>query len=167
MSPFDIKSEAEWGDILAKFSAEVKMTACLTDATGAQLFCVGDRYPLCGGIRDDKEALTFICAKTNSTMLAEIKTSLKPQVDLCEAGLVRVVAPVIKDNELVGQVTACGLASDSDEPDTFLVSKQLGISEEKALELAKSTPLGCEETAKELVTKLFHELSGNGNGSGK
>ncbi len=158
MTPLDIKTEEEWKEIVSRFADDVGMTACLTDESGGQLFCCGDRFPLCATVREDKEALTFICAQTNTAMLAVVKKRLQPEVDLCEAGLLRVVVPLVRDDTLIGQITACGLAPDDDEPDSFLVSKQLGISEEKVEELAKSTPEGSEEKLEQMGARLFDEL---------
>ena len=158
MTPLDIKTEQEWQEILSRFSADVGMTACLTDDAGGQLFCSGDRYPLCASVREDKEALTFICAQTNTAMLAVVKKRLKPEVDLCEAGLLRLVVPLVRDETLIGQITACGLAPDDDEPDSFLVSKQLGISEEEVAKLAESTPEGSEKDLEHIGARLFDEL---------
>jgi ligand-binding sensor protein len=158
MTPLDLKSEDEWKEILDRFSTEVNMTACLTDDVGKQLFCSGDRFPLCASVRDDKDALTFICAQTNTAMLAVVKKRLQPEVDCCEAGLLRLVVPIVQNNELIGQVTACGLATEDDETDTFLVAKQLGIPEAEVAELAKSTPAGSEEKLKQSGARLFEEL---------
>lgn len=158
MTPLDVKSKDEWTEILNRFSAQVNMTACLTDESGSQLFCSGERYPLCSSVREHKDALTFICAQTNTAMLAVVKKRLQPEVDLCEAGLVRLVVPIVRNNELIGQVTACGLAAEDDELDTLLVSKQLGMPEAEVADLAKSTPVGSEEELKQMGARLFDEL---------
>jgi ligand-binding sensor protein len=114
---------------------------------------------LCAAVRENEKALTFICSQTNTAMLAVIRKTLRPAVDLCEAGLIRVVVPIVKDGSLIGQVTACGLASDEEETNSFLVSKELGISEEEATELAQTTPLGSEEELQEICARLFDELT--------
>lgn len=159
MTPLDLKTKEEWQEILDRFATETKMTAALTDNTGKQLISMEGRYPLCAAVRQNEKALTFICSQTNTAMLAVVAKTLRPEFDLCEAGLIRVVVPIVKDGSLVGQVTACGLASDEEEPNSFLVSKELGISEEKAIELAQSTPLGSEEELQEKCARLSDELT--------
>jgi ligand-binding sensor protein len=158
MTPLDLKTKEEWEKILDRFSGDTKMTACLTDKTGKQLLCVSDRYPLCAAVRENKEALTFICSQTNTAMLAVVGKTHQPEVDVCEAGLIRVVVPIFQDGALVGQVTACGLASDDEELNSFLVGKELGIPEEKVLDLAQATPLGSEEELEQVCARLFDEL---------
>jgi ligand-binding sensor protein len=155
----DLKSKEEWEEILSGFSSETKMTSCLNDEAGNHIFCVSDRYPLCSTIRTNQDALTFICAQTNTAMTAVVSKTRKPEVDFCEAGLIRVVVPVVRDGAMVGQITACGLSSDDEELNAFLVSKEVGIPEDKVLELAEATPAGSEDELQELCSKLFDEVN--------
>lgn len=159
MTPLDLKSKEEWEKILDRLAQDSNMTACLMDDKGAMLFCRTERYKLCAAIRGDSEATTFICSRTNAAMLAVVEKTLRPLVDFCEAGLLRMVIPVLYQGAMVGQLTACGLSSEEDELDSFLVARQLGVPEEKVLELAKSTPAGSQEDLQELAERLFEELN--------
>lgn len=161
MTPYDLKSKGDWDDLLERFARQVQMTACLTDGDGVVLQCQLDRYPLCAAVRDNEQATTFVCSQCSAAMLAIVQRTGKPYVDFCDIGLLRVVVPLVRDGELLGQVTACGLAvADEDEElDVFLVSKQLGITEEAVLELAKSTPSGTEERVEPLAQQLFEQLN--------
>jgi ligand-binding sensor protein len=155
----DLKEKVEWKSILDRFSHDTDMTACLIDESGNMLLCSKDRYPLCKAIRDNQEATTFICSQTNSAMLAVVKRTLRPEVDACEAGLLRVVVPIVRDGVVVGQIAACGVASRNEELESFVVARQLGVSEEQVTDLARSSPFGSEEELLRLGTRLFEELS--------
>jgi ligand-binding sensor protein len=159
MTPYDLKTEEAWNEVLRRFAGQIEMTACLTDDAGKNLLCHGDRFPLCAAVRDKKEALTFICSQTNTAMLAVVKKTLAPEIDRCEAGLIRLVVPLVRDARLVGQVVACGLAARDEELDPFLIARQLGIPEERVSELARSTPFSSDEELQPLVDRLFHELN--------
>jgi ligand-binding sensor protein len=159
MTPFDLKPKEEWEQILARFAGQIEMTACLTDETGTQPLCHGERYPLCTAVKDNPQATTFICSQTNTAMLAVVKKTLAPEIDLCEAGLIRVVVPVVREGRLVGQIFACGLAPTDEELDPFLVARQLGVPEDRVGELARSTPARSEEEIRPLVDSLFNELN--------
>ena len=112
MTPMEIKSEKEWEQIVGRFADQVKMTVCLTDDGGADpRFCQPERYPLCAAIRANPEATTFICSKVNEAMLAITKKTLRPAIDMCDAGMFRVVVPIVRDGKMLGQVVACGVAS--------------------------------------------------------
>ena len=159
MTPMDLKAKEEWETILERVALDLNMTACLTDDTGVPFFCRVDRYPLCSAIRANPEATTFICSAISSAMLAVVKRTLGPEVDMCDAGLLRVVVPIVRDSVLVGLVTACGLASKDEELNTFLVAKQLGVTEERVQELARSTPFGWEDELQRLGEQLCGELN--------
>jgi len=157
----ELRSESEWEEIVARFGETISMTACLIDAGGANpRFCHPERSALCAAIRDNDEAATFICSRVNVAMLAVARKTLRPLVEMCDAGLLRVVVPVVDDGEQVGQVVACGLASadEDEEIEAFLVSRQLGISEEEVLELARSTPSATEEELLQHAAELFARL---------
>ncbi len=158
MNPLELRPKDQWEKILKRFARDTKMTACLTDDTGAQLLCAGDRYPLCAAVREKAGALMSICSQVNTAMLAVIKRSLEPELDFCDAGLIRVVVPIVKDGQLIGQITACGLASEHEELDSFLLSKEVGITEDEALELVKAAPFGSDEELEKLCARLFEEL---------
>jgi len=161
MTPMDLKTKEEWEMILERVARDLNMTACLTDDTGVPFFCRLDRYPVCSAIRANPEATTFICSAINSAMLAVVKKTLQPEVDMCDVGLLRVVVPIVRDGILVGLVTACGLASKDEELNTFLVAKQLGVSEERVQELARPTPFGSGDEVERLGERLFDELNPN------
>lgn len=159
MTPLDVKSRGEWETILDRFSSDSNMTSCLTDEAGKQIMCRFDRYPLCAGIRENEKSLTFICSQTNTAMLAVVSKTRQPEIDFCEAGMIRVVVPIIRNGDMIGMVTACGLASRDEAINTFLISRELGVSEEQVINMAKTTPFGSEKDVKEAAHALFRQLN--------
>lgn len=158
MDLFTVKSEAEWEELLGELAHETGMAASLTDTEGNILKTSGERYPLCHTIRDNKEALTFICSQTNRAMLARVQQTQRPLVDLCEAGLLRMVVPILRGGELVGQLTACGLVADRDDVEPFLLAKQLDVTEEQATGLLAQTPLGTEGDAQAVAERFVERV---------
>lgn len=162
MTPMDVKTEDEWKQIIEQFAGQVAMTTCLADDAGAHpSLCHPDRYPLCAAIREDAEAATFICGKANVAMLAVARKTLRPVVDMCDAGLFRIVVPIVREGALAGLMVACGVASDDvdEELDAFLVSRQLGIPETEVEELARATPAASEEELRRQAESLFERLN--------
>lgn len=155
----DMKSMWEWKSILDRLSKDMRMTACLIDDAGKPLHCSMDRYPLCAKVRGNEEASAYICSQTNAAMLAVVKKTLRPEIDACEVGLLRVVVPILRDDEVVGQIAACGVASRDDGVDTFVTAKLLSITEEEVEELALSTPFGLQEELLRLAEELFEEIN--------
>jgi ligand-binding sensor protein len=154
----DLKTEEEWQELLDALSCSTKMAACLTDREGNIIQSRGDRNPLCAQIRKNKESLTFICSQTNRSMLAEVLQTGEPVVDLGEAGLCRMVVPIIVEGEMIGMVTACGAALAGEEIEEFLIAQQIGISEGEVVKLAKSAPTCKEEDIGEVARCLFEEI---------
>jgi hypothetical protein len=69
------------------------------------------------------------------------------------------VVPVIAKDEMIGMVTACGAALEGEEIDEFLIAKQIGLSEDKVVQLAQSTPTCKEEDIGEVANRLFKEVN--------
>jgi ligand-binding sensor protein len=155
----EMQDNIELKKILEDFAREVQMTTCMTDETGADPKCCFDRYPLCAAIRKNQTAATFICSQTNTAMLAVVRKTRKPEIDICEAGMIRLVVPVLQNGELKGQVFACGLAAEDEELNSFLIAKQLNLTEQEVLELAKSIPFGSIEKLRQPVDRLFRILN--------
>jgi len=159
MTVLELRTMEEWDRILVKFAEEVRMTTCLSDDTGSNPRCCFERYPLCAAIRKNQAATTFICSMSNTAMLAVVRKTGRPEIDLCESGLIRLVVPIFKDGGLIGQVFACGLASVDEELNSFVIARQVGMSEQEVLDLAKSTPSGSAEQLRLPVDRLFRRLN--------
>ncbi len=159
-NPLGLMSKKEWIELLDRIAIETKMSVILTDDKGYHiLHAHGERCPLCLKIREQKEALTYICSQCNTAMLAEARQALRPVIDYCDAGLSRMVVPVVRDSVLVGQVTACGGSPEEEEIDLFLIAKQVGISEQEVETLAASTPVVYEDKIEEIASRTFTELN--------
>lgn len=161
MNLLDLKSQGEWEGTLVRVAEETKMAATLTDDRGNLILEEqGKRYPLCIKIREKDASRTFICSQTSAAMLEEAKRSLKPVIDECEAGLVRMVVPICRDGVLIGQVTACGLvAKEGVEIDPFLIAKQVGVSEGEVEDWATLTPAVSKADIQRIAARLHVELN--------
>jgi len=159
MTVMKLRSSEEWDCILTDFARRVGMPACLTDDKGNNPRCLLERYPLCAAIRANPVAATFICSQTNTAMMAVAGRTGRPLIDLCEAGLIRLVVPIMWAGRLAGQIFACGLASEEEELCSFLIARNLGIAEPEVLELAKSTPPGSIAELTAAADELFEMLN--------
>ena len=160
MNVLELESKEHWEEVLHRVARETKMTVTLTDEKGNHiLHTQGTRCPLCAKIRKSEESLTFICSQCNTVMLEEAKRVLRPIVDYCDAGLSRMVVPIVRDGRLIGQLTACGGAPEAEEMDLFLIAKQVGITETEVEALAASTPVVSEDEVRTIASKTFAELN--------
>lgn len=152
--------EERWAALLDRIAKVTGVTVSLTDVQGGISMSRGGRPPVCERIRSRPEALTFVCAQTNRAMLAEIQQTGKPAVDLCEAGLLRMAVPVMREGKLVGQVTACGNLADREDVDPFFVAQQTGLSEEEAQQIVAKMPASTQESYETLAAEIFAEANG-------
>lgn len=91
--------------------------------------------PLCLAIREQKSAATGICAVINQALGHEVRETKAPAITDCDAGMLVVCVPVFVDGELVGMVGGCGGFADDNEPESFLIEKMAGLSEERIEEI--------------------------------
>jgi len=159
MEPYDLKTEKEWKEILATLSFKTKMTASLTDRKGNIIQSKGEYCPLCATIRGNKESLAFICSQTSQSMLAEVMETGKPIVDIGEAGLYRMVVPIMVRREIIGTVSVCGCAVEGEEIDEFYIAKQTGLSENEVLQLASFTPTCKQKDVKVIADQLLQTIN--------
>jgi len=159
MELMDVMPQGEWEELVDGFAREVGMTACLADREGNPMFCRADRFPLCAAVRVHEQAKRSICSQTNAAMLAVVKQTLLPEVDLCEAGMLRAVVPVVRDSAPIGHVMTCGLACEDEELSELLLTRELGISKEQVRALAQETPVGSEDELGERAAALYGRLN--------
>jgi len=160
MNVLELKSKEEWESLLNELARETRMTVTLTDERGGHILSTeGTRCDLCARIREKPEALTFICSQCNTAMLEEAREVQGPLVDFCDAGLVRMVVPIIRDGRLIGQVTACGGVAKGEEVDSFLVARQVGIPEEEVEALAGTLPVVSVVAIQKMARRSFDRLN--------
>ncbi len=160
MKLFERMSKEEWNEILQRVAEDTRMTVGLTDENGnLVLQTQGERCALCTKIRERKESLTFICSQCNTAMLEEAKQALKPVLDSCDAGLTRMVVPILNEGVLIGQLTACGGAPEKEEIDLFLIARQVGTTEDEVAVLATRIPVVSTDEIETIANRTFAEVN--------
>ncbi|MBW1710391.1 MAG: PocR ligand-binding domain-containing protein [Deltaproteobacteria bacterium] len=92
-------------------------------------------------------------------MLKEVKTSGKSLIDFCELGLLRFVVPIFSEGEMIGAFTGCGTWHPEESIDSFFVSKQLEIEENKAEDLIETVARADPEKVKQVVEKTMEWIN--------
>ena len=154
------KSEEDWGKLLDHLAQRTGVGAARTDAEGNIVQSSGEHTSLCRKVRDNKTALTFICAQTSKAILAEIRQTLQPSVHLCEGGLLRLAVPIVRDGSLVGQLTSCGALQDPDEVDPFFISQQAEVAEDVVKAEIERLPTSTPEHFEQVARDVFTEVNG-------
>lgn len=113
---------------------------------------------LCPEIKATDKGQSFICAVAHMNVAAMALQTREPQIEECDAGLVKIVVPIFAEDEFVGAVGACGLLLDEGEIDTFLINKITEIDEERAEQLATDIGRLSSEDARALVAAVQKEI---------
>lgn len=111
---------------------------------------------LCPYLRSTPKGISSVCAVAGQNFANGLKNDHKAFAAECDAGLVKVVVPVIKDGELVGAVGGCGCMPPDGEVDCFFLHKVMDESEDKVRELIKSIPV-VERTEVDEIVKFVEK----------
>ncbi len=71
-------------------------------------------------------------------LAAQARESGDVVIEACDAGLVKMVVPIIVQDEFIGSVGACGLLTDDTEVDAFLINKVAGIEADEVARLSEN-----------------------------
>ncbi len=154
MDVLSILSEELWKEKLQEMFKETGLAMSLTDGGGKILFGEGTRNPLCERIREQPDTLASFCSQTNMAMIVQAKAAKQAVVDFCEGGLIRIAIPLFDGEELIGQVTGCGLVGNPEEIDPFYIAQELNTEESIIKDLAEKVAKNPEFSLEALKDKL-------------
>ena len=113
---------------------------------------------LCPEIKATDKGQAFICAVAHMN-LAEIgRQTGEPVIEECDAGLVKLVVPIIADGAFIGAFGACGLMLEGGEVDSFLINKITGIDEERVDALAPEVGTISQEAMESLRDEVKERI---------
>ena len=147
----DIAPLERWMDLENDINARSGMDANVFDPKGYRISPQKHwANQLCPAIKDTDKGQSFICAPAHMNIAAQAMRSREPVIEECDAGMIKLVVPIFRDDEFVGAVGACGMKFEDSDIDSFLVNKMTEIDEERVATLAASVPSIARNTAEEL-----------------
>jgi ligand-binding sensor protein len=111
---------------------------------------------LCPAIKATDKGQAFICAVAHMNIAAQAMQKREPVFEECDAGLVKIVVPIMVEEEFVGAVGVCGVLLEGGEVDTFLINKMTDIEEARAEALSKGIA-GISTEKAEAITRFVQE----------
>ena len=111
------------------------------------------RFPnrLCPEIKSNPKGQSFICATAHMNLANMARQSGDAVIEECDAGLFKLVVPIIVDGTFLGAAGGCGTLLDDGEVDAFLVNKTTDIAEEQVEALSEGTPVTSSQAAEALA----------------
>jgi len=119
---------------------------------------------LCPVVKAHDSGQSFICAVAHMNIADMAKNSKETVIEECDAGLLKMVVPIIVKGEFLGSVGACGLLLDDSDVDSFMVNRTIEIGEEKIEGLSddiKRTSTEEVEALGEYITERIEKIMGD------
>lgn len=147
----DLQPKEKWVELQQDLHDRFHFNADVMDKDGARL--AGNTWgnDLCRAIREDAQGLGAICKPAGQMFVHLMQEGRATFVEECDAGLVRISVPVIKDGELLGAVGGCGLVPEDGEVDEFMVEMSTAMDAEAVAKLAGSVHSASEERVREII----------------
>lgn len=155
MEMTDILPKEAWAALERDIHERFGVNAHAYDAKGSPFtghVTWGNR--LCPALRQNKSAVMGICSVANQAVGAEVRASGRAAVTDCDAGLMVICVPVVVRGEFVGMLGGCGGLRDGAEPESFLIEKAAGLTEEEVTGLCTGMREYTEEEAQAIARHI-------------
>ena len=113
---------------------------------------------LCPAIKATDKGQAFICAVAHMNLAKQAREEKRAVIEECDAGLMKIVVPIIVDGEFIGAIGACGLLPADGEVDSFLVNKITEIDEETIVQLCEDMAVIEKNAAEEVAQFIWEKI---------
>ncbi|MUM77803.1 transcriptional regulator [Pseudodesulfovibrio sp. F-1] len=151
MRLIDMQPKEEWEKLQQELNDRFHFNADVVDQDGVRLAGTAWGNELCRAIRENEQALGAICKPAGQMFVHLMREGRAAFVEECDAGLVRVSVPVIRDGELLGAVGGCGLVPEEGEVDEYMVEMSSGMDAETVGRLAGTVTSVSAERVREII----------------
>jgi ligand-binding sensor protein len=157
----DLLPVDKWVELEAKINRRSGLNATVFDVNHMRITDFKKwANNLCPVIKANEKGQTFICATAQRHIVAMAQKTRKPVVEECDAGMIKIVAPVFVNGEFLGSVSGCGLLqTDEGKVETFLVNKTTGINEQEIEGLSKTVGHISIEDAEAFILIIDEEVN--------
>ncbi len=161
----DILPLEQWETLERELAQKFNLQSSVFNAEGIRITsnkCWSNR--LCPEIKALDKGQAFICAVAHMNMSNQARQDKSPVIEECDAGLLKLVVPIIFNDEYLGVIGGCGLLAEDGEVDVFAVNKITDMDTEKIEALSTDVPTmtrkeaesACEFILTRLNTVLSH-----------
>jgi len=159
LSVYGLNSRETWQELLDETQSALGMPTAILDPNNIILQSSGERNELCREIRSRNKAKPVICGQSHQFMAEMARTQKSSVVEICEAGMAKLVVPVFRDQNYLGSITTCGCMLPDTSIETYLIEKTTGIGRDAIAEMAEKVPTVQKEQLQQLAEGLFLGLN--------
>jgi len=156
----DILPLEKWVELEKEIVTKTGLNAGVYDINGVRITDY-KKWPneLCPKINGNKKGQTFICAPAYQNMAAIAEKTGKGIAEECDAGLGRIVVPIIVNGTLIGTAGGCGLLFEDGEVESFFINKTIEMDEETIEQMAGKIDLMSDTQKDEAVSLIETKIS--------
>jgi len=158
LSVYDLNTREAWQELLDYMQSALGLPSALLDPENIILQSSGDRNQLGREIRSRAKAKPVICGQSQQFMAKMARTQKTSVVDICEAGMVKLVVPLFQNQDYLGSITTCGAMLPEMAIETFLIEKATGMGKDTIDEMAEQVPTVQSEQLKQLAEDTFQRV---------
>ena len=136
MTLTDLAPLEKWVELQNELHEKFHINADIMDPQGHRMAGNAWGNDLCKLIRNHPKGLATICAPSGQAFTNLMQVSKAPFVEECDAGMVRISVPVVRDGELLGAVGGCGLLPDDGELEEFYIQMATEADDDRLAKLA-------------------------------
>lgn len=115
---------------------------------------------LCPVIKATDKGRTFICTAAHMNLAQQAKDQGRPVIEACDAGLMKIVVPIVIDGEFIGAIGACGLLPAGGSVDSFLINKMTDMDPQEVEALCEDMAVIEKNSAEEVAQFIWEKIEG-------
>jgi ligand-binding sensor protein len=155
----DLMPLEDWMKLESDIHAKFGVDSNVFDKQGIRISKVKNwTNRLCPAIKATDKGQSFICAVAHMNLAAMAEKQKGPVIEECDAGFVKMVVPIFRDDVMLGAVGACGVLLEDGEVDTFMVNRTTDLEEAHIEELAHDAPMIAHSKAEAIVAYIQQQL---------
>jgi ligand-binding sensor protein len=162
MKPTDVMPVQKWKELEKEFAARSGLTAVAFDAGNGRLTDATIwANELCPVIKGNPDSANQICSVAQQNMAAICKKTGRPVLEECDAGMFKLLVPIIVDGEFAGTMGGCGRLLVDGELEVDYIAEATGKPPEEIERLGSSVVTLSQEDAEALVQFLTERIGKN------
>lgn len=135
----DVQPIERWQELERELADRSGLTSVVFDADNVRVTDTQTwANELCPLIKGKPESASQVCAIAQMSMLAMARHTGETVIEECDAGMVKIVAPIVVGDELVGSVSACGRLLEEGELEHAYVAEVTGQEQGEVERLSSS-----------------------------
>ena len=156
----DLAPLETWRELEQEINKRSGMNASVFNADGIRITnFVKWANKLCPVIKGNEKGQSYICSIAHQNIAAQAAKTREPAIETCDAGMMKLVVPIIVNGNFLGVAGGCGYLEKTENIDTFMVTKTTGIDEEKLTKLYEDIPFMTRDEAATHAGYIENEIN--------